>query len=92
MATTNNNDSEFLAVVDVADKFLDVCSRDDGCGPNRPPDIMLRAAGRFVCEVVLACKLDLDEALVTVGKEARDLEAECRELDEGEDEEVPAGS
>jgi hypothetical protein len=74
-----DHDDEWAAVRDLADKFMELCSRADGLAANRPPRTMLKAIGFFVLEVAAAFGIPIDSALMIVGDAARELENDCRE-------------
>jgi hypothetical protein len=81
-----NDDDEFIASYDLGHRFIDeLCSSPENPGrSNKPPRVILRALGVAACNVSLAFKISLDDALVIVAKEARALEKFCRE-ESGED-------
>jgi hypothetical protein len=72
--------TEFLASHDLANRFIDELCSSAPFVPDKHPRVMLRALGVVACNVSLAFKIDLDDALAIVAKEARALEEFCREV------------
>jgi hypothetical protein len=80
----DEEDGEFLASADLANEFIDtLCSdKENPFLPNKSPLVMLRALGNCACQISETFKIDLDDALAIIAKEARALEQYCREIED----------